>query len=77
MSALRAKLMAAFEGMAQRGALKLQRTIQAGDKSGQKSNGACSRYQLEPARDKLTVPRPGERQWDRLDDYRAASPDTA
>lgn len=41
------KLTALFEGTSQRGALKLQRTIEAGDKSGQKSNETCSRYQLE------------------------------
>lgn len=69
---------ALFEGTAQRGALKLQRTIRAGDKSDGTSAGACSRYlDSEPARVKPTAAQLSEREREDLEDWRTASPDTA
>lgn len=74
---LTVKLTASFEGTSQRGALKLQRTIQAGDKSGQRSNGARSRYRLEwtPSQPGTILLYYSQVGWS--ENCRTASPDTA
>ncbi len=63
-----------FEGMSQRAALKMQRTIQVDDKSGRMSAGPFSHYRTERDGSEAQNRYTGEKSSENEGDYRLAYP---